>query len=409
MLTRVPGEQRPAVCIVHHYYYPEHGHVRRDAEALARGGFDVSVIALRSPAQAARETLNGVAIYRVPLAHRRGSPLRYLWEYGAFFLLTFLTLAKLQVRKRLRVVEIDNMPDFLVFSALIPKLLGTRVILYIFDNMPELLAASRGYSPRHPLARLLTWQERLSCAFADRVIVTQESARQLVLSRGVPERKLAVVLNGPDDAIFTPRPARPPDGRFAVVTHGTILERFGVQTLLDALPQVAAAVPGVHLRVIGGGEYRATLEVQAERLGIADRVEFRDWLPLEALPDELARADVGYVGMWCDLMLSNKLMDYVALGIPVVVARWSTYECYFGDDAVSYFAPGNAADLAETLIALARTPAGGHARAERAGTLYQGYRWTVQREIYLDVYKGLLNARSSGRHGTRRPWAGPAQ
>ena len=39
----------------------------------------------------------------------------------------------------------------------------------------------------------------------------------------------------------------------------------------------------------------------------------------------LARADVGYVGMLCDLMLSNKLVEYVATGVPAVVARWPTF------------------------------------------------------------------------------------
>ena len=59
-------DRRVPVCIVRHNYYPD-THVRRDAEALAQAGYDVSVVALRRPNQPARETLNGVDVHRMPV------------------------------------------------------------------------------------------------------------------------------------------------------------------------------------------------------------------------------------------------------------------------------------------------------------------------------------------------------
>jgi glycosyltransferase involved in cell wall biosynthesis len=400
--------QRPAACILRHSYYPD-GHVRRDAETLVQAGYDVSVVALRRAGQPAREELNGVSIYRLPVEHHRGSVLRYVWEYGAFFLLAFLTVALLHARKRFRIVEIDNMPDVLVFCALVPKLTGARLILYIFDNMPELLQVTRGYSARHPLVRLLALLERASAAVVDRVIVTQEIARRVVRARGVPDARITTVLNCPDEAIFTPRPPAAAAGHdaFEIVTHGLILERFGVQTLIEALPAIAREVPTARLHVIGAGEYRAELERQVREGGLSERVELRSWVPLEELPDHLRRADAGYVGMHCDLMLSNKLMEYVALGIPAVVARWSVYEHYFPDDTVNYFRPKSAEALADAIVAIYRDPARARARAERAAELYRGYRWTVQREIYLGVYADLLAAplRADRAGGSREPVA----
>src|SRR5688572_8324413 len=120
--------RRPAACIVRHAYYPD-THVRRDAETLARMGWDVSVVVLTRPGQPRRETLNGVRVYRLPVRHVRGSALRYFWEYIAFLTLAFLTLSALHLRRRLQVVEVDNMPDVLVFSALLPKLTGARILL----------------------------------------------------------------------------------------------------------------------------------------------------------------------------------------------------------------------------------------------------------------------------------------
>jgi glycosyltransferase involved in cell wall biosynthesis len=331
------------------------------------------------------------------------------------------------------VVEVDNMPDLLVFCALVPRLAGARVILFIFDNMPELLTVARGYSPRHPLVGMLRLLERTSARFADRVIVTQEMARRLVSSRGVPAHKLATIMNCPDETVFAPpasrssadkpvvgpsrsrpnvwdRPGlgtRPPhairapvfgrvprtppgDAAFVIVTHGLILERFGIQVLLDALPRIAQVIPHVRLQVIGRGEYRSELERRARKNGVADRVEFRDWVPVEELPELIARANVGYVGMLCDLMLSNKLMEYVALQVPAVVSRWPTYQHYFPDDAVTYFRPGDADDLAAAIISVWREPETAARRAACAASLYQRYRWSVQRQTYLDVYASLL-------------------
>jgi glycosyltransferase involved in cell wall biosynthesis len=386
--------ERPTACIVRHNYYPD-GHVRRDAETLVQAGYDVSVVALRRPGQPAREELNGVSVYRMPVEHHRGSLLRYVWEYAAFFLTAFLTVTFLHARKRFRVVEVDNMPDVLVFTALVPKLTGARVILYIFDNMPELVRVTRGVSTSHPLYRILALQERVSAAMADRVIVTQEIARRVVRARGVPDERMTTVLNCPDEAIFAGRPPLAPrqGEQFEIVTHGLILERFGIQTLIAALPAIAEQVPGVRLHVIGAGEYRASLEEQVQQAGLSDRVEFRSWVPLEELPDLLRRADAGYVGMRCDLMLSNKLMEYVALDIPAVVSRWSVYEHYFPDDTVNYFQPDSPDDLAATVLSIYRDRERARARAERAAKLFSGYRWSVQREIYLGVYADLVAAR----------------
>jgi glycosyltransferase involved in cell wall biosynthesis len=386
------ASERPAVCIVHHYYYPHHGHVRRDAEALVRHGYDVTVIALREPGQPRYERLHGVDVHRLPLTHERGSLFHYAIEYGRLLSMTFLELTRLHLRKRFRVVEIDNMPDVLVFSALVPKLMGAKVILYIFDNMPELLMVTRDVSARHPLVRTLAFLERISAAFADRVIVTQETARRIARARGVPDRKVAVVLNGPDESIFTPLPPRrerPVRETFEIVTHGTILRRFGIQVLIDAFPRIVQAIPGARLTVYGEGEYRAELEADVRRAGLSDRVTFGGWVPLDDLPATLGRFDVGYVGMLCDNMLSNKLMEYVAIGLPVVAARWPTYEHYFGDESVAYFEAGSPESLADAIIGVHREPARASARATRALERFRGYGWSVQQRAYRDVYEVL--------------------
>jgi hypothetical protein len=157
--------RRPAVCIVRHNYYPD-THVRRDAEALVDAGYDVSVVALRKANQPSRERLDGVEVHRLPVQHVRGSTLRYAWEYASFALLAFLTVAWLHLRSRFRVVEVDNMPDLLVFSALVPKLFGARVILYIRSQALR--------SARHPL--YLRQHARALCRYQEVLAQTPDGA-----------------------------------------------------------------------------------------------------------------------------------------------------------------------------------------------------------------------------------------
>jgi glycosyltransferase involved in cell wall biosynthesis len=393
MPNAVSADRRPAVCIVGHKYYPEHNHLRRDARALVAAGYDVSLVGLRQAGQPLREKLDGVMVYRLPVDHRRGGPLRYGWEYLLFMTLAFLVLGVLHLRKRFRVVEVVNMPDVLVICTVVPKLLGARIILNIFDNMPELLSATSGLPASNPRVRVLALLERLCASYADHVIVTQELARRVVARRGVRPSKISVVLNGPDEQVFGLRPPRSrerPADRFTIVTHGTVLERFGIQVLVEALPALEREIPGLQVEIIGAGEYLSRIEALVNERGVGHLVEIHGWVPPSALVPRLARAQLGYVGMLCDLMLSNKLMEYAALGIPALVARWPTYEHYFPDDAVSYFPPGDAQALADVILRLYRQPDLALAQAERAFELYQRYRWARQRGLYLGVYASLL-------------------
>lgn len=396
MWRRTNGNRPPAVCIVRHNYYPD-SHVRRDAESLVEAGYDVTVIALRRPGQPAREEVSGVQVWRLPVEHHRGSVLRYIWEYLSFALLAFFTVSWLHLRKRFKVVEVDNMPDILVFSALVPKLTGTPVILYIFDAMPDLLAYLWKTTDRHPVVRLLSILERASISFADQIIVTQEMPRRAIVARGVSAEKLTVVVNCADEALFNrDRAAQQTIEKapFTIATHGVILERYGHMTLIEALPELIATVPAARVEIFGEGEFRSALEQRVAELGLSNHICFRGFAPFEELINTIAHADVGYVGMLNDLVLPNKLMEYVTLEVPVVLSRWPTFEYYFPEDSATYFNHGDATDLARALLNVAHDPREAQARATRARQRYQQYRWAVQKQIYLGVYQRVLEGDS---------------
>src|SRR5205085_4294156 len=128
---------------------------------------------------------------------------RTLLDWCCFLVLAGMLVTRLHLRRRYDVIHVHNMPDFLVFCALVPKLLGAKIILEVQDVSPELMAAkAKGRLLRGVILRLAAWQERLSAAFAHHVITVGEPFARLLLKRGIPPEKLTIILNSADPKLF---------------------------------------------------------------------------------------------------------------------------------------------------------------------------------------------------------------
>src|SRR5207245_7713230 len=94
--------------------------------------------------------------------------------------------------------------------------------------------------------------------------------------------------------------------------------------------------------------------------------------------------------------LSNKALDYVHLGIPLLAARLPSYRRYFGEDLLWYFTPGEPDDLARAIRTFAAAPAAERARrAQLARQAIAPYDWARERERLLAAYADLLGNRSA--------------
>src|SRR6185369_3877978 len=118
---------------------------------------------------------------RLDLTKRRGSIARYLFEYLAFLALATFYLSYLHLKRRFQIIHVHNMPDALVFCALMPWMLGAKVILDVHDPMTELFASIYGLPVNHWLIKLIGLQEKISYAFPYLVITINESMRERLL------------------------------------------------------------------------------------------------------------------------------------------------------------------------------------------------------------------------------------
>lgn len=348
--------------IVHAYYPHDETRVEREAQVLVQNGYEVDVICLQhSPEEPNRETAGGITIHRLPVRRDKSRGLLgQLFEYLSFFTLALFKAAALHGKRKYAVVETHNLPDFLVFAALWPKLMGARVIHNIHDVMPEFYAARFKSSMDSWPVRLVRWQESLSCWFADHVITVTEAWRQSLIERGLPAQKVSVVMNIADGRVFngeTVERSSNGDQRFELIYHGTLAHRYGIDLLLQAVSQLRAAIPQLHLTVHGRGEYLQDLLGLARKLQLNGQVTFSTaLLPMADLPALIARADLGIVpyrrDVFTDGILPTKLMEYTALHVPVIAARTPAIEAYFNENMVQYFPAEDVNALCDAIIYL---------------------------------------------------------
>jgi glycosyltransferase involved in cell wall biosynthesis len=116
----------------------------------------------------------------------------------------------------------------------------------------------------------------------DQIMTVSQAIRAAAESHGRPRRPIAVVPNGADTAVFHPRDAAETRARLGlpadepIVTYvGKLVERKGVDTLVEAMGLLARRPAGAPLLVAAGiGEMRASLEARAAQLGLGERVRF---------------------------------------------------------------------------------------------------------------------------------------
>lgn len=390
------------ICFVRMNYFPEEAHVRKNSEALAAAGYDVDVICLRDRGEKGREAYGSGRVYRLPLMHKRTSALRYLFEYAAFFVMASWLLLFLHLRRRYDEIEVYNVPDIIVLVALLPRLFGAKIVLYMFEATPEMYIDRFELRPGGLGEKLLRWQERLGVAFAHRSIVEGPYEREMRGERGVNMDKIGVVMNVPEGHLFQAKngalhhsPGQAESltpqgtGRFEIITHGSLLKRYGIQTLIEAVPLIRAEIPGLKVWVVGDGEYREELETLARDTGVSDCVEFTGWVKHEQVAGYIDRCAVGVVPMLYN-QLPNKLFEYIAMGRPVVVGDVPSIRRAFADHEVLYYETGDAKQLAEGVIAIHRDPEFAMQMAARAQHTFQKYTWDVMRDVYVGIHDELL-------------------
>jgi glycosyltransferase involved in cell wall biosynthesis len=379
-------------------WYPYNTRDIRFVRAAVEAGYLVDVICLRRPQEKGFEVDNGVSVYRIPLDRRYGLPLPITILYWCWFLLLAgATLTRLHLRHGYDLVHVNNMPDFLVFSALLSKLLGAKVILDVQDVSPELMAVKAWKPLRRLVTLLASWQERISTAFADHVITVGWPFEQLLLQRGVSEDKLTIILNSADTTFFpterrkllfsaTAERGRP----FLLMYHGTLAKRNRLDVAIRALALARRVIPQLQLDIQGQGEELPALKRLAAELGVSEQIVFSGPCPPEKIVDFVVHGDIGIIPYPCDgfmeLVLPTKAYEYALMCRPMIASNTSAIRSMFRPESIVLCEPSNPESFAEAIIDLYDHPEKRECMVVHAAEDYLPYRW----ELMSIRYKHLL-------------------
>jgi glycosyltransferase involved in cell wall biosynthesis len=398
--------QGDVLILVQNLPVPFDRRVWQEALALVAAGYAVHVIcpATREHPRR-RETLSGVRIYRYSPGLEARRSAAYLVEYAVAIAAQLRIALGIALRHRVRVVHICNPPDLLFLVALPLMALGSRLIYDHHDACPELMMA-KGHPRRSWQVALIRFFERLTYRCADVSVETNESYRDIALSRGGMSRQdVFVVRSAPASDRFAA--ARPDSkwrhGRQHLVGYvGVMGLQDGLDYLLDAA-QVIIVQCGrqdIQFVLVGSGPELARLRERVQALGIGDQVMLTGRLSEEELGAVLATADVcvnpDEASPMNEISTMNKVLEYMALGKPIVQFDLHEGRVSAGDSSL-YAAPNDATSLAKHIMALVDDP-DARRRMGRAGQqrLATTLSWDLQVPELLAAYQRALTRRAPG-------------
>jgi glycosyltransferase involved in cell wall biosynthesis len=305
-------------------------------------------------------------------------------------------LLPLFFRMRYARIQVSTMPDFLVFTTIVPKLLGARVLLDLHEPVPELWTTK--YGERHGFLLMLQKKiEKAAIGYADACITVTKKLRERFGERGADIDKISVVPNVCEE-IFDQRfsastqAGQDSDGRFRLVTHGLIEERYGHEIVVRALEDLGEELPSAHFYIYGDGEYKSELTEKVNTSTCKERIHFMGFVPFDELIQDLLSADVAVIptqkSPYSELVDTNKMYEYIALHKPVIASRLAAVEENFDDEAIMFFQPGSHRDLARCIRELFHSKEKRSSLVEKAYYRYTKMCWSETRMQYVAFVEG---------------------
>jgi glycosyltransferase involved in cell wall biosynthesis len=383
------------VGMVAYAYYEGNRRIEQYANALVQRGDVVEIIGLNHGGLPAFETVDGARIYRVQERRRRQENfLTYLFQVATFMIRSFFFLAKRHFKEPYDVIHVHSVPDFLVFCALVPKIGGVPIILDIHDILPEFYL-TKFRSDRSSLAfKLMLLIERVSIAFSDHVIIANPIWHERLLQRSATPGKVTTIWNYPDSKIFFPRAKKRSDEKFVLIYPGTLNWHQGLDIAIQAFAKVVGEVQNAEFWIYGEGPERENLIQLARQLRLDGKVRFGDFLPVKEVAELMADADLAIVPKRANSVFgteaaSTKIMEFMGVGVPVVVSRTKIDSLYHSDSTVRFFDSDDADNLAQAILSLYRSPALRKELASNALAYFAENRWDTKKAVYLAIVDRL--------------------
>ncbi len=380
-----------------------------ECQALVANGYKVSVICPKGPGDPRRQTIDGVEIYKYRPAPQASGLAGYALEFVYCWLRTALLSLAVWRRGRFDILQACNPPDTYWALARVWRRRGVRFVFDQHDLNPELFLSRFGQpSGLRERAELwaLRWLERRTYRTADHVISTNESYKQVAMTRGGRAADdVTVVRSGPDTTVMRPvyptRSDQPEARRHTLAYLGIMGPQDGVDSILDVMEELVRrrGRDDVDAVLMGFGDCLEDLRADCARRGLDDVVRFTGLADKAMIAEHLSAADIGL----CpdlktplnDISTMNKTMEYMAYALPSVAFDLVETRVS-GGDSVLYVESGDVQGFADAVERLLDDPElrlklALHAR-ERVATELD---WRPQAAAYVGVFHRLSGSQAT--------------
>ncbi len=382
--------------------FPSDPRPRRAIEAFLKEGATLELVCVGEDRSPKREMLDRLEVMRLPIRNRRGGKVVYAYQYSAFIFMASAILGLRALRRRYDLVYVNNMPDILVVSGLIPKMLGAKVILDLHDPMPELMMTIFEFDKNSLGVRLMSQLEKWSIARANFVLTVNLACKRIFGARSCNPEKIGVIMNAPDGDIFTFTPVssykefdEATDKPFVIMYHGSLVERNGLDLAVNALKKVRESIPSTELRIYGkSSPYLERVLASVRAMNMDGAVRYLGPRRLEDLVPEILNCDLGIVpnqrNAFTEINTPTRIFEYLALGKPVIAPRTPGIQDYFIDGSLLFFESGDCDDLARTIEYAYCNRLSAIATAKRGQEIYLAHTWEQEKQTLIDLVGKLL-------------------
>jgi glycosyltransferase involved in cell wall biosynthesis len=356
--------KRKVLIIVENMTVPWDFRVWKQARSLRDAGYEVTVLCPAMKAlRVGYELLDGVHIYRHPMAREARGVWGYAFEYSYALFWEFVYSWWIYLRRGFQVIQGCNPPDNIFLVALSFKLFGVKYIFDHHDVNPELYFSK--YEKKDVFYKIQLWLEKMTFRCSDVVMSTNNSYRDIALNRGeVPEDNVFVVRNGVEPKTFkavSPNPALKHGKQYLVGYVGVMNSQEGLDILLDVALRIKdLGHRNVHFTCIGGGPELPHLQRLMQEKQLEDIVNFTGIVSDADLLEILSTADVCVnPDKPCPMNSMStmiKILEYMALCKPIV--QFEGMEGRFSAQEASLYSngPDQVADFADKILWLLDHP-----------------------------------------------------
>jgi glycosyltransferase involved in cell wall biosynthesis len=289
------------------------------------------------------------------------------------------------------------MPDFLVFPAIIPKILGSKIILDLHDPSPEILMTSFNKGKDSRLLKVIKWFEKTSIKFSHIVITVNKAFVDTFISRGCPREKLRIVMNSPQTSVFEKYTInvviKPRGDKFILMYHGLIVERHGLDLMVEALKVLRNKIANLEMIIFGYGEYEPQLLKSIKESNLEDVVNFMGEVTIEKIAETIPQIDVGIIPNkitpFTQINFPTRIFEYLINKKPAVVPRTIGIRDYFAEDEIFYFNGNDVQDLINIIMEIYLNPEKTKEKIEKSYNIYKNHTWEIQSNSLLQIYDEL--------------------